>query len=348
MDIKTALNTLLEGQSLPPEAMQSIMESLMTGELTSAQIAGFLIALRAKGETVDEVVAAARVLRRMANPLPLSGLSLVDTCGTGGDGAQTFNISTASALVAAAAGALIAKHGGRSVSSHSGSADVLEAAGVTIELDESAQKASIETLGIGFLFAQHYHLAMRHVAPTRRELGVRTLFNLLGPLTNPAGARRQVIGVYGKHWVPLIAEALHQLGSEHALVVHAEDGLDEISIAAPTFLAELKEGKITTRTLTPEQLGLQRSSLQGLKVESAKDSLALILRIFNGERGPAFDIVSANAGAAIYVAGLSPTLEAGVALARETILDGSAHRKLDALVAFSRARSGAKPPPTNV
>lgn len=345
MDIKSALSVLLNHQSLRPEAMQSVMERLMRGEATPAQIGGFLVALRAKGETVEEVVAAVEVIRRMATPIDIACPHLVDTCGTGGDGAETFNISTAAALVAAAAGATIAKHGSRSVSSRSGSADVLEAAGVRLDLDVATLKAAIEEIGIGFLFAPNHHAAMRHVAGPRRELGIRTLFNLLGPLTNPAGAKRQVIGVYAKSWVPLIAEALKRLGSVHALVVHAEDGLDEISLAAPTSVAELKNGEIRLLSLTPEALGLTTSSLETLKVQSAAESLALIQKVFAGVRGPAFDIVAANAGAAIYVAGLVPDLRTGVERAAACLIDGSAQRKLEALIHFSATRVAAESAP---
>lgn len=338
MEIKTALSILLNHQSLRPEEMRSVMERLMRGEATPAQIGGFLVALRAKGETVEEVVAAVEVIRQMATSVAISSPFLVDTCGTGGDGAETFNISTAAAVVAAAAGVTIAKHGSRSVSSRSGSADVLEAAGVRLDLDPESLKAAIEEIGIGFLYAPHHHAAMRHVAGPRRELGIRTLFNLLGPLTNPAGAQRQVIGVYARSWVPLIAEALKRLGSVHALVVHAEDGLDEISLAAPTFMAELKNGEIRLQTLTPESLGLTANSLETLKVQSAGESLALIRKVFAGFRGPAFDIVAANAGAAIYVAGLAPDLRSGVERATACLMDGSAEKKLEALIHFSATR----------
>jgi anthranilate phosphoribosyltransferase len=337
MDIRSAIRQLVEGESLSHAAMQAVMRDIMAGDATPSQMAGFLVALRIKGETVDEVVAAAEVIRSMATRVEIPLPHLVDTCGTGGDGANTFNISTAAAFVAAAAGVRIAKHGSRSVSSRSGSADLLEAAGLRLDLAPEAVSRSVESVGLGFLFAQRHHSAMQHVAATRRELGIRTLFNLLGPLSNPAGAKRQVLGVFSREWVEPLAEVLQRLGSEQALVVHAEDGLDEISIAAPTFVAELRNGVVTTHTVTPESLGLKRQSLESLAVESAEESLVMIRGVLAGAPGPARDIVAANAGAAIYVADCAASLEQGVQMAFEVIDSGAAQYKLNELIRFSHA-----------
>lgn len=336
MNITSAINHLLEGQDLAPAAMREIMRSIMSGGATPAQIGGFLVALRAKGETVQEVVAAAEVLREMATRVPVRGEHLVDTCGTGGDGAHTFNISTAAAFVAAAAGARVAKHGNRSVSSQSGSADVLEALGVNLALTPEQVSACIEAAGLGFLFAQHHHGAMRHAIGPRRELGIRTLFNLLGPLTNPAGAPHQVVGVYSERWVEPLAAALRELGSQHVLVVHAEDGLDEISIGAATRVAELRQGRIEIRTLTPEQFGLKREPLGRLVVASAEASAVMIRAVLAGAEGPARDVVLLNAGAAIYAAGVAPDLDTGIALAVQAVDSGGAAAKLEELITFTR------------
>jgi anthranilate phosphoribosyltransferase len=335
MNIPAALNHLLEGQDLSSEAMRAIMRAIMSGRATPAQIGGFLMALRAKGESIAEVVAAAEVLREMCTRVEVQAEHLIDTCGTGGDGAHTFNISTASAFVVAAAGGRVAKHGNRSVSSRSGSADVLEAAGVNLNLTPEQVKACIERVGLGFLFAQRHHNAMQHAIGSRRELGVRTIFNLLGPLTNPAGAPHQLVGVYSAAWVEPLAEALRKLGSRHVLVVHAEDGLDEISIGAATQVAELKDGRIETYTLTPERLGFVRTSLSRLQVDTAADSLRMMLGVFEGVSGPARDIVLLNAGAAIYAADLVDSLEAGVVRAAEAIDSGAARDKLDELIALT-------------
>jgi anthranilate phosphoribosyltransferase len=312
------------------------MRTIMSGGATPAQIGAFLIALRAKGETVEEVAAAAEVLREMATKVPVSGPHVIDTCGTGGDANQTFNISTTAAFVVAAAGGKVAKHGNRSVSSRSGSADVLEAAGINLDLTPDQVKACIDRVGVGFLFAQRHHGAMKYAIGPRREIGVRTLFNLLGPLTNPAGALNQLVGVYAERWVEPVAMVLQKLGSRHVLVVHAEDGLDEISITSPTLVAELKDGKIETYTVTPEQFGFKRATLKQITVDTVAASLKMMLAVLNGEPGPARDIVALNAGAAIYAANLVDSLEAGVAKAQAVIADGSARRKLDELVELSR------------
>ena len=337
MDIATAIATVIEGRDLDGTDMEAVMRLIMTGQATPAQIGGFLVGLRMKGETVDEIVAAARVMRELATAVDVSGPHLVDTCGTGGDGASTFNISTASAIVTAAAGGRVAKHGNRSVSSSSGSADVLEAAGVKLDLDPAQVAACIDRVGVGFLFAPQHHSAMKHAIGPRKEMRVRTLFNLLGPLTNPAAAPNQVLGVFSPDWVEPLAQVLKQLGSQHVLVVHAEDGLDEISIAAPTRVAELRDGKISTYTVSPEEFGMQRANLDTLVVENAAQSLAMIGTVFDDQPGPARDIVCLNAGAAIYAAGLTASLQQGVERASEVIASGGARQTLASLIETSNA-----------
>ncbi|MGD8311255.1 MAG: anthranilate phosphoribosyltransferase [Gammaproteobacteria bacterium] len=335
MDMQSAIAAVVEHRDLKTPEMEAVMRLIMTGEATPAQIGGFLIGLRMKGETVEEIAAAAAVMRELATRVDAGGPHLVDTCGTGGDGVRTFNISTASALVAAAAGARVAKHGNRSVSSSSGSADVLEAAGVKLDLTPEQVAACIDRVGVGFLFAPRHHGAMKHAIGPRREMGVRTVFNLLGPLTNPAGAPNQVLGVFSPRWVEPLAQVLKRLGAEHVLVVHAEDGLDEISIAAQTRVAELRDGEISLYTVSPEEFDLQRADIRTLVVEDAAGSLAMIQGVLDGKTGPAHDIVRLNAGAAVYAAGLAPTLADGVALAAEVIRDGRAKQTFAALVEAS-------------
>ena len=332
MDLQSAIGAVTEHRDLSTMEMDSVMRLIMTGEATQAQIGGFLIGLRMKGETVDEITAAARVMRDLATHVDIHSAHLVDTCGTGGDAASTFNISTASAFVVAAAGGKVAKHGNRSVSSKSGSADVLEAAGVNINLTPQQVARCIDEVGVGFMFAPLHHGAMKHAIGPRREMGVRTLFNLLGPLTNPAGAPNQVIGVFSKDWVEPLAHVLKNLGSIHVLIVHADDGMDEISIGSPTTVAELNEERITTYAITPEQFGISSSDISSLTVEGAQQSLDIIMGIFAGQEGPALDIVVLNAGAAIYAAGLSNSLAAGVDNAREVISSRAAEKKLNELV----------------
>ena len=337
MEMHTAIAAVVEHKDLDAADMESVMQLIMTGQATPAQIGGFLIGLRMKGETVEEIAAAARVMRGLATRVDVDGPHLVDTCGTGGDGASTFNISTASAIVTAAAGGRVAKHGNRSVSSSSGSADVLEAAGVKLDLNPEQVAACIDSTGVGFLFAPQHHSAMKHAIGPRKEMRVRTLFNLLGPLTNPASAPNQVLGVFSPDWVEPLARVLQQLGSNHVLVVHAEDGLDEISIAAPTQVAELKDGEITVYTISPETYGLQRAGLEAIAVNDAQQSLAMIRGVFDGQPGPARDIVMLNAGAAIYAAGLKASLADGVALAGEVIQNGKARQTFESLVDVSNA-----------
>lgn len=340
MDIQTALRRVTEGENLSQEEMAAVMRAIMTGECTPAQIGGFLVGLRMKGETVDEIAAAARVMRELAAQVEVAPHFLVDTCGTGGDAKGTFNVSTAAAFVVAAAGGKVAKHGNRSVSSHSGSADVLEAAGANLDLTPEQVAHCVEEIGVGFLFAPRHHAAMKHAIGPRREMAVRTIFNILGPLTNPAGAPHQLLGVYSANWLRPVAEVLRELGSKHVLVVHAEDGLDEISIGAPTRVAELVDGDVKEYVIEPEQFGIARASLDTVRVTTATDSLALIRRVFAGEAGPAADIVVLNAGAAIYAAGLAESLAAGCERAREVLASGAAARKLEEFVAFTQRTAG--------
>lgn len=338
MNIQQAIQHVVQRQDLSFEQMTLVMQQIMTGEATSAQIGGFLIGLMMKGETVDEIAAAAGVMRELATPVDIQAEHLVDTCGTGGDGASTFNVSTASAFVVAAAGGIVAKHGNRSISSTSGSADVLEAAGVNLDIDAAQVKHCIEQVGVGFMFAQKHHGAMKHAIGPRREMAVRTVFNLLGPLTNPARAKHQVIGVFDKKWLRPMAEVLNKLGSQHVLIVHAEDGLDEISIGSATDVAELKDGQISEYRIAPEDFALQRAPISTLAINNAEESLAVIRGIFAGEQGPARDIVTLNAGAAIYAANLADSLAEGIQQAQFYIDNGAAAAKLDALIRCSQEK----------
>jgi anthranilate phosphoribosyltransferase len=313
----------------------------MGGGLSHAQIAAFLIALRAKGETVDEIAAAAMVMRELSTKVNIQDAAhLIDTCGTGGDGIQTFNVSTVCAFVAAAAGAKVAKHGGRSVSSTCGSADVLEALGVNVNQTPEQVAASVNEIGIGFMFAPNHHSAMKHAAPVRRELGVRTLFNLLGPMTNPATARRQVMGVFDKNLTGKLAQVLQKLGSEHVLVVHGADGMDEISFTGDTYVAELKNGQVSEYVMNPAQYGLSTHELKDIQIRDAQESKAMILDVLNGKHdteksAAARDIVLMNAGAAIYVSGQAASLQAGIHKAAEVIDSGAALEKLNQLITLS-------------
>ncbi len=336
MDIQNALAEAMQNRNLSGDDMAAVMRTIMTGGATPAQIGGFLVAMRMKGETAEELAAAAGVMREMASGVAVSGEHLVDTCGTGGDSAGIFNVSTASAIVAAAAGAQVAKHGNRSVSSKSGSADVLEAAGVRLDLNPEQVGQCIRELGLGFMFAPAHHSAMKHAIGPRRELASRTLFNLLGPLTNPAGVKRQVMGVFDPYWLVPVAEVLKLLGSEHVMVVHSEDGLDEISIAEPTQVAELKQGRIDSYRIEPESFGIQSGPLAQLRVSDAAESLAKIESVLDDRPGAARDIVRMNAGAAIYVSGVAHSLADGVERATDALRSGAARDKLRALVELSR------------
>jgi anthranilate phosphoribosyltransferase len=333
MDIQTAIKTVISGQNLGKQDMTDVMQQIMTGECTPAQIGGFLVGLRMKGESVEEISAAATVMRELSTRVTVDAKYLVDTCGTGGDASGSFNISTASAIVAAAAGARVAKHGNRSVSSKSGSADVLEAAGVNLEIDPQQVAACIEEVGVGFMFAQKHHSAMRHAIGPRKEMAVRTIFNVLGPLTNPAGAPNQVIGVFGGDLVESLAHVLKHLGSRHVMVVHAEDGMDEISISTKTSVAELKDGEISSYSISPGDFGIEVADSSALRVDGVEQSLAMIQSVLANNTGPALDIVVMNAGAAIYVSGVASSLEAGMQKARTAIAEGKASTVLTNLVA---------------
>ena len=341
MLFKQALEHLLTGQDLSHTDMLAVMQQVMGGELTPAQIAGLVIALRVKGESVDEITAAATVMRALSTKVEISdNTHLIDTCGTGGDGIQTFNVSTCAAFVAAAAGAKVAKHGGRSVSSSCGSADVLEALGVNVNLTPAQVANCVSDIDIGFMFAPNHHSAMKHAAPVRRELGVRTIFNLLGPLTNPAAAKRQLMGVFSKGLTLKLAKVLQNLGSEHVLVVHGADGMDEISFTGDTYVAELKDGKVREFTLNPAQFGLKLHALKSIRVENAEQSKTMILDVLNGKsnagrQSAARDIVLLNAGAAIYTAGLQANIHAGITHAAKVIDSGAALEKLQQLIKIS-------------
>jgi len=338
MNYSSLLNRLLEKQDLPHDDMLELMQHIMGGQLTPAQIAAVLIALRMKGETVTEIAAAAKVMRELSTKVAVRDDGhLIDTCGTGGDGAQTFNISTASAVVAAAAGAHVAKHGGRSVSSTCGSADILEKLGVNVNLTPQQVAHCVDDIGVGFMFAPNHHSAMKHAAPVRRELGVRTLFNVLGPLTNPAGAANQVLGVFHKDLTGKLAHVLLQLGSKHVMVVHGADGMDEISISGPTFIAELKNGAVREYSVQPQDFGLKPAPLDNIRVANADEAKAMLEAVMNNQAGAARDIVLLNAGAAIYVAGVASTLAEGVNKAAEVIASGAAKQKLGQLVQMSNA-----------
>ncbi len=336
MTIQQAIQKLLARQNLDAEEMRIVMRCIMTGNATDAQMAGFLIALRCKGETIDEIAAAADVMRELATRVNIVGDYIIDTCGTGGDGANTFNISTTCAFVVAAAGGQVAKHGNRSVSSNCGSADVLEVAGVNLDLNAEQVAQCVNEIGVGFLFAPKHHGAMKHTIKVRKDMGVRTLFNLLGPLSNPAHAPNQLMGVFAKEWVEPLAQVLKKLGSQHVLVVNADDGLDEISIATTTTIAELKDGLVSTYTISPEQFGFKRTPLKELAVATAADSLAMVKSVLDNHAGAALDIVLLNAGAAIYAANIADTMAAGIAKAQQVIASGAAKAKFEALIAYSK------------
>lgn len=337
MDIKQAIARLIDRHDLSAGEMTQVMRVIMTGGATPAQIAAFLVALRMKGETVAEIAAAATVMRELANGVDASGLACtVDIVGTGGDASGTFNVSTASMFVAAAAGCHVAKHGNRSVSSKSGSADVLEAAGVRLELTPAQVEECLRRVGVGFMFAPGHHGAMKHAIGPRRELGVRTLFNVLGPLTNPAGVPNQLLGVFRQELLGPMAEVMQRLGSRHVMVVHSRDGLDEISIGDSTEVAELREGEVRRYAVRPEDFGMRRAPLDTIRVESAAESLAMLRGVLEDKPGPARDIVVLNAGAAIYVAGATDSLAEGVRWADAAIASGEARNRLDRLVVLTQ------------
>lgn len=340
MNMQQALNAVVTSQDLTEEQMSTVMEIIMTGGATDAQIGGFLVALRMKGETIDEITGAARVMRKLATKVEVKGDNLVDTCGTGGDGANIFNVSTAAAFVVAAAGGQVAKHGNRSVSSSTGSADVLEAAGVNLSLSAEQVARAVEEIGVGFMFAPAHHSAMKNAIGPRKELAMRTIFNMLGPITNPAEVPNQVLGVFNGDLCQPLAEVLSRLGSEHVLVVHAHDGLDELTISGPSTVAELKDGEVTVYEVRPEDFNIETQNLDGLAVNSAEESLALIkdalgkCETANGKK--AADLIALNAGAAIYASNLASTLAEGVAMAEDAISTGLALEKLNELAAFTQ------------
>ena len=333
--IREAIETVVSGGSLSMEESAATMREIMDGEATAAQLGAFLAALRMKGETPEEVAGMATVMREKALPLDVDG-PLVDTCGTGGDGKGTFNVSTAAAFVAAAAGLRVAKHGNRAASGTCGSADVLEALGVRIDLDPAGVKRCIEEVGIGFMFAPTFHPAMRHAAPVRREIGIRTVFNILGPLTNPAHAQRQLIGIADPALGEKMARVLNLMGSQRALVVHGDDGLDEVSLGATTRAWELKDGSVSPYSFSPEDLGLPRVTIDQIAGGTKEENAAALRRVFHGEPGPIKDVVLANSAAVLMVGGKATDLREGVALARNAIDGGEALRKVDALVELSQ------------
>ncbi|HEX9406371.1 MAG TPA: anthranilate phosphoribosyltransferase [Thermoanaerobaculia bacterium] len=334
--IAEAIKKVVSGQNLERDAMHDVFGSVMDGKASDVQKSAFLIALRMKGETADEITGAAMAMRERVTPLTTDGANVIDTCGTGGDGRGTFNISTIAAIVAAGAGAMVAKHGNRAVSSSCGSADLLMELGVAIDLDAPRMSEVLRRTGISFLFAPKLHPAMGAVAAVRRELGVRTIFNVLGPLTNPAFARRQVLGVYSDHLVELLARVLLALGTEHAMVVHSRDGLDEISVSEPTHVCEVCYGDIRSFELTPEEIGMRRHPIEAIAGGDTRENARIARSVLAGEEGARADIVAANAGAALYVAGIVATIRDGVALAQEAIRSGQAMQKLESLISVSR------------
>lgn len=338
LDIREAIKHVTSGNDLEKKQMISVMRNIMLGQTTDAQNAAFLVGLQMKGVKSDELLGGATVMRELSAKVNVEpGPYLVDTCGTGGSGSNKFNVSTAAAIVAASAGARVAKHGNRGATSTSGSADVLEAAGVRLTLEAEQVAKAIEQIGVGFMFAPAHHSAMKHVIAARKEIGVRTIFNLLGPLTNPAGSPNQIIGVFDPVWIPTFLEVLRELGSNHVMIVSADDGLDEISIASETQVGELKGGEITTYTISPIDFGIEQyPDCSSLQINSAEESLVMLKQAFANENQAAAEIVALNAGAAIYVANLCEDLLAGVTKAREVLESGIAQEKLDQLVQFTQ------------
>ena len=338
MTPQEALARVIEHREIFREEMLSLMRAIMSGEVSPVLISAIITGLRVKKETIGEIAAAAEVMREFATKVPVKDAnSIIDIVGTGGDGAHTFNISTAATFVCAAAGARVAKHGNRSVSSKSGSADVLEALGANINLKPEQIGRCIDEVGVGFMFAPLHHGAMKHAAPVRRELGVKTIFNILGPLTNPAGAKLELMGVFHPDLVGIQARVLERLGSRHVMVVHGLEGLDEISISGPTLVAELRDGRIGEFSITPQEFGLNTHDIATIRVDSVERSKAMVLAALDNQAGAARDIVAFNAGASIYVAGLAPTLAGGVQKAQAVIASGAARKKLDAFVGFTQA-----------
>lgn len=335
--IQEAIRDLIAGADLSRARTRAAMDQIMSGQATDAQIGAFLVALRIKGETVDEIAGCAEVMREKATPIATTRPDLIDTCGTGGDGSGTFNISTAVAFVACGAGLAVAKHGNRSISSHCGSADVLDALGVNVEASPEKVGECIDEVGIGFLFAVALHGAMKHAIGPRRELATRTVFNVLGPLTNPAGAKRQLLGVYDGALTEALAGVLGQLGSERALVVHGSDGLDEITLTGPTQVSELRDGRVSTRQIDPRDFGLQRVPAEALQGGDAAYNARILREVLDGREGPRLDVVLINAAAAIAVGGRAEDMTAGLELARASIDSGRARQALERLVEVSNA-----------
>ena len=337
MNIKESLKKVTDKEDLKFEEMQEVSLDIMSGKVTDAQIGAFLVALRMKGETIDEIAAAATAMRQVSLKVPLKNREIIDTCGTGGDSSHSFNISTTAAFVAAAAGISVAKHGNRSASGSTGSADLLEAGGAKIDLTPPQIQQCLEDLGIGFMFAPAHHKATKHVFNPRREIGVRTIFNFLGPLTNPASAKAQVIGVFDTLWVRKIASVLHRLGSERAIVLSSHRGMDEIAIDSPTKLVELSNnGRITEFEISPETFGIKIQEHSSLVANSPKESLKIAKEVLQGVRGPAFDIVALNAGAAIYIGKGATSLEDGVRQSKEILTSGLAIKKFDDFCSYTQ------------
>ena len=335
--IAEAIQRTVEHREVFHDEMLHVMRQIMSGELTPAQIAGFVIGLRVKKETIGEIAAAAQVMREFATKVPVKDAGeVIDIVGTGGDAAHTFNVSTAAAFVAAAAGAKVAKHGARAVSSRSGSADVLEAFGANLALTPEQIATCVETVGVGFMFAPAHHLAMKYAAPVRKELGVRTIFNILGPLTNPAGAKNELLGVFHPDLVGIQVRVLQRLGSKHVMVVYGLDGLDEMSISGPTMIGELAKGEIREYEIHPSQFGLELYDRRAIQVGTVDESKAMILAVLENQPGPALNIVLLNAGAAIYVSGHAKTLQTGIDRARKVIASGAARAKLEEFVAWTQ------------
>lgn len=338
MDIKQAIARVIDRHDLEPDDMTAVMRQIMTGGATPAQIGGFLVGLRMKGESVAEIAAAADVMRELASGVDIGGLEhTVDIVGTGGDASGTFNVSTASMFVAAAAGCHVAKHGNRSVSSKSGSADALEEAGLRLDLSPDHVARCVREVGVGFMFAPGHHSAMKHAIGPRKEMAVRTIFNVLGPLTNPAGVPNQLLGVFSDDLLEPIAEVLRRLGSRHVMVVHSRDGLDEISIGDSTEVAELKDGAVRRFAIAPEDFGVTRTTLESIRVDGPRQSVETIIAVLDNRPGPARDIVMLNAGAAIYVAGLADSLRQGIEKADQAIASGEARNRLDRLVVLTQS-----------
>ncbi len=335
MDIQSAISQVSSGKNLTKDDMSEIILEILEGKVTDAQIGAFLIALSMKGETVDEVIGAVSVMRDLSTKVEINAPNLIDTCGTGGTGIGIFNVSTTSAFIASSCGAKIAKHGNRSATRKSGSADLLEQAGVSLSLTPEQVASCIEEVGLGFMFAQAHHSAMRHVVGPRKEIGQKSIFNVLGPLTNPASAKRQVLGVYDKKWMTPIAEVLNELGSEHLFIVHSRDGLDEISLACPTYVTEMKNDKISEYEISPEDFNFKTTSLDGLQVNSPQESLNLAKLALQGEHEKASSMICMTAGAALYLSDIASSLEAGVELAKSSLESGAGLKKLNQLVEFT-------------